>query len=393
MILPFGFTGPAAGGVRSKVFTYEQKTGPRGEKLSMVTVKGTEIQGLTYADARFGLRVFVRKAVAPSIIHNISSGIGELSTLDIQDAQFTIDLGRLLSGGSSSGRSFATATALLTNWQDLIKGLAPYGDIMNSINGVLDFDVISKGDRYPIRATFVDGSLNYERLGKALFTAVPYARPYFVMDKDTLVLRVELRDWLKVLVGPLIGSVELDALRWNLPSGEAKVARRDHLIRIMQLIEPSLASRTRLADILESAGLLGGPAGDLSIANIKAKDLSIKNPKEAFLPLGGANYVVLAPNALIGLNAAGALGGETAAGVPQPGKLEAISLGSATIARSQLVFDSLTGRTTVHTGKLEVLGLSDCSLTFSGFTPRVLTGRITRATASDIGWKLPGGAP
>lgn len=409
-ILPSGFTGEQAGGVGAKEITYEDTTDPAGNRRRLVTIKGAEISGVFYVDDRFGLRVFVKKATAPKdITHNIAKGHGELPQLDVEDASIIVDLRTLLGSGGGSSRTFRTATAILSNWQDLISGLAPYREIIDHLDGRLDFDVKHKDDSYPVRATFVDGALDYERLGSNLFPAVPAVRPYWRMNDGTLSLRIELRPWVKAILGGVAGAkgviggelADVELLRWDLPAGEVGPARKDHLVRLMRLVEPPLASRERFAtlvellqDAMDALPGPGNPSQRFGITNISGRNLSVKNPREIFLPFGaGPSFVVLAPNAVVGLDFAGTIEGTGATGTNLAGKLQAVSLTSATVARSQLVFDGLSGRTTVHTGKLEVSGIDNCSLAFDGLTPTFLKAHITKALAENITWAFPGGTP
>ncbi|MBM0258929.1 hypothetical protein [Micromonospora sp. 4G55] len=181
-------------------------------------------------------------------------------------------------------------------------------------------------------------------------------------------------------------------LRWRLTTGEIEQARSSHLARINRLLRPTPETRRDLlqtiADFQDDEPDTD-PPGALAIRVVDV-DLSVDNPREITIPLGGSNEIVLAPGALTHLTVGGGVR-RGAGGAGRPGALRPIAVESATVARINLLFDSVG----VSTGQIRITDLTDARLTFTGLSPQLLTGRITRAVAERIRWRrtTPGGTP
>ncbi|MEH0845826.1 DUF4157 domain-containing protein [Micromonospora sp. CPCC 205711] len=388
-------------GLRFTSIAYEQDpTLPGGPAAPgrRVTVSGGEVTGLTFTDTGLGLYVFVERGLLGDLTHDLNSGSGELPSLDIRNARFSLDLATLLGGSTPAPPTTTTSAsrraAMARDWDALLRILNTYhlSEVLDSLNGHLDFDVAHDGflwgeRTWEVRLAFHDGALDYRRLTGAL----PWWTPgRFTLDGDDLVYRVHLPAVAPEGAPPPDSDVDL--LRWSLTSGEVQQARAEHLVKLNRLLRPTAASRD---DLLHTVADLGSdepstdPPGRLDIRNVDA-DLSVNNPREITLPLGGANEVVLAPDALVGLRIGGGMS-RGAGGHGRPGALRPISLSSARVARVNLLFDGLG----LSTGQIRITDLTDCSLTFDGLSPQLLQGRITRAVAEHIRWRrpTPGGTP
>ncbi|WP_346533686.1 DUF4157 domain-containing protein [Micromonospora sp. DPT] len=388
-------------GLRFTAIGYEQDpTLPGGPAAPgrRVTARGGEVSGLTFTDTGLGLYVFVEQALLGDVEHDLNTGAGELPSLDIRNARFSLNLATLLGGGPSAPAARTTSAsrraAMARDWDELLRILNTYqlSEVLDSLNGHLDFDVAHDGflwgeRTWEVRLAFRNGAVDYRRLTGAL----PWWTPgRFTFDGDDLVYRVHLPAAAPEGAPPPDSDVDL--LRWSLTTGELQQARDEHLVGLNRLLRPTAASRD---DLLHTVADFGNdepstdPPGRLEIRNADA-DLSVNNPREITLPLGGSDEIVLAPDALVGLRIGGGMRCG-AGGRGRPGALRPISLSSATVARVSLHFDGVG----VNTGQIRITDLTDCSLTFDGLNPQLLEGRITRAVAERIRWRrtTPGGTP
>src|SRR5262249_49089366 len=127
--------------------------------------------------------------------------------------------------------------------------------------------------------------------------------------------------------------------------------------------------------------------GSPSPSPVRLRDIDgllwMTSAKPIPVPLSPHGYLLMAPGAVANLRVTGNVGGSTAAtsgaATGRTG-LVIVSLERATVQEGHLSF----GGSTVDTGAIEITQLRDCRLTFSGFEPRLLSGRITRATAKNI---------
>ncbi|MEU7932406.1 DUF4157 domain-containing protein [Micromonospora echinofusca] len=363
-----------------------------------IAARGGEITGLTFTDTGLGLHVFVERGLLGDLTHDLDTGSGELPSLDIRDATFSLDLATLLGGAAPAAPARTTSAqrraAMATQWDGLLRILHTYNlsEVIDSLDGHIDFDVAHDGFLYgtrvwEVRLSLRDGAVDYRRLTGAL----PWWTPgRFVVEGDDLVYRVHVPT-----VGPEGApppDSDVDVLRWQLTTGEVQQARTEHLVRLNRLLQPTPGSRD---DLLHTIADVGDdepstePPGRLAIRNVDV-DLSVRNPREITLPLGTGNEIVLAPDALMHLTVGGGLR-RAAGGAGRPGALRPIALESATVARLNLLFDSVG----VSSGRIRITHLTDARLTFDGLSPQLLTGRIDRAVAERIRWRrtAPGGTP
>ncbi|WP_446209863.1 eCIS core domain-containing protein [Micromonospora sp. IBSANI012] len=384
-------------GLRFTSIGYEQ--GPEGEQTPAarrVTAAGGEVTGLTFTDTGLGLYVFVERGLLGNVTHDLNTGAGRLPWLDIRDARFTLDVGALLGAPTPAGRTTSRERRddMARQWDALLRILNTYnlGEVLDSLNGRLDFDVVHSGfvwgeRTWEARLTFHDGALDYRRMTDAL----PWWTPgSFTLDGEDLVYRVTLPAPADPMDPNPPPPADIDLLRWRLPTGEVRQAGEEHLIRLNRLLRPTPESRDDLLHTIADFGSDTPSApGQMEIRNVHA-DLSVNNPREITLPLGSGNEIVLAPDALMGLRIFGGMGRD-AGGQDLPGALRPVRLSSATVARVNLLFRDLN----VSTGQIRITDLTDCSLTFDGLNPGLLEGRITRAVAENIRWQRPstGGTP
>jgi hypothetical protein len=360
-------------GLRAEEIVYKRETDDEGKVVGeTVTVKGAGFDGLEYSNSAAGIHLYVHDGRATGdLTHDLVSGAGKVPGLEINDAVFDIDLITLLGADKSSAADVSTgdkAADMLGAWQDLARSLKPYKEVLGSLNGTLDFDLVTTDTTFPIRATFKDGAFDYQRLGKALFPNVPWVHLYFEQDGNTLLLRARPK---------------VTLLKWDLSAGEVTRAKKEHLLAIDTALHPDYDSQLLFLKILSD--VTSDEPGRLSLANISA-DLSIENDTEKTLSLPGGNEIVLAPNAIAHLKAAGQIKGRTAEGSAQTSSLEAVSLERATVARSKLAF----GATELGTGRIELTKIDGVKIDFLGLSPVSLSGHITKATASEITWKRRG---
>ncbi|MEV4726879.1 hypothetical protein, partial [Micromonospora humida] len=397
-------TGRPEYGLRFTSIGYEQDpAGPDGTAAPgrRIAVRGGEVTGLSFADSGLGLYVFVEQGLLGDLTHDLTSGSGELPSLDIRNARFVLDLATMLGGGSpipapppARTTSAQRRAALAGKWDALVRVLDAYriGEVLDSLNGHIDFDVTHDGflwgeRSWEVRLALRDGAVDYRRLTGAL----PWWTPgRFIVEGDDLVYRVHLPSVAPEGAPP--PDTDVDVLRWQLDTGEVSQARTAHLVRLNRLLRPTAASRDDLlhtvADV-QSDEPSTGPPGLLAIGNVDV-DLSVNNPREITLPLGGGNEIVLAPDALVHLAVGGGVR-RAAGGGGLPGRLRPVSLQSATVARVNLLFDGLG----LSTGQIRITELTDCTVDFSGLDPLLMQGRITRAVAERIRWRRPtsGGTP
>ncbi|MEU5726284.1 DUF4157 domain-containing protein [Micromonospora sp. NPDC047738] len=386
-------------GLRFTSIGYEQEPATPGGAATpgrRVTATGGEVTGLTFTDPGLGLHVFVEQGLLGDLTHDLNTGAGELPSLDIRNATFSLDVGALLGAPTPAARTTSAQrrAAMATQWDAVLRNLDTYhlGEVLDSLNGHIDFDVAHDGFLYgertwEVRLAVRNGALDYRRLTGAL----PWWTPgRFTLEGDDLIYRVTLPNAAPEAAG-MQEPNNIDLLRWRLTTGEVEQARA-HLIRLNRLLRPATESRDDLihtiADLQDDEPSTE-PPGRLAIRNIDV-DLSVNNPREITLPLGGDNAIVLAPDALVHLTVGGALR-RGSAGIGRPGALRPIALRSATVARVNLLFDNVG----LSTGQIRITDLTDCSLSFDGLNPQLLTGRITRAVAEHIRWSRPttGGTP
>ena len=363
-------------GIRAKKVTYEDTDEPGKGPVKKLTVSGAEINGINYTNADAGITISVRHAETPGdVVHDFRRGPkggGEIPELVIDDATFTIDVPTLLSkippGPSRPAATGTAADRLVTNWNRLAVDLIPYTDLIDNLQGDLGF-VLNAGARsIPFALQFVNGTINYNVLERVTLPRASDKGLNFKVEGNTLVLE---HSW-----------TNYNILEWNLSAGEVATATGANRVRIIRLLSPTPASQQFFAEqVTEPTG--GPPNERLSVTGITS-DLSITNPKEVPLPLDKPNELVLAPNAITHLKVAGAIGGTDVAGVAQAGKLTPITLEAAKIQRSKIVLTAAE----LKTGNVDITGVDNTSLTFSGFTPLVLSGHITKATAKKIEWDL-----
>ncbi|MEU7959019.1 eCIS core domain-containing protein [Micromonospora humida] len=397
-------TGRPEYGLRFTSIGYEQDpAGPDGTAAPgrRIAVRGGEVTGLSFTDSGLGLYVFVEQGLLGDLTHDLTSGSGELPSLDIRNARFVLDLATMLGGGSpipapppARTTSAQRRADLAGKWDALVRVLDAYriGEVLDSLNGHIDFDVTHDGflwgeRSWEVRLALRDGAVDYRRLTGAL----PWWTPgRFIVEGDDLVYRVHLPSFGAEGAPPPDNNVDL--LRWQLDTGEVSQARTEHLVRLNRLLRPTAASRDDLlhtvADV-QSDEPSTGPPGRLAIGNVDV-DLSVNNPREITLPLGGGNEIVLAPDALVHLAVGGGVR-RAGGGGGLPGRLRPVSLQSATVARVNLLFDGLG----LSTGQIRITELADCTVDFSGLDPLLMQGRITRAVAERIRWRRPtsGGTP
>ncbi|WP_326564009.1 DUF4157 domain-containing protein [Micromonospora peucetia] len=399
------FLGAPAGrpeyGLRFTSIGYEQDPAVPGSTTTpgrRISVRGGEATGLTFDDSGLGLHIFVKQALLGDLTHDLNSGSGELPSLDIRNATFSLDLATLLGAAAPATPTRTTSAqrraAMASQWDGLLRILNTYhlSEVVDSLNGHANFDVAHDGflwgtRTWEVRLSLRDGALDYRRLTGAL----PWWTPgRFVVEGDALVYRVHVPSFAPEGAPP--PDTDIDVLRWQLSTGEVEQARSAHLVRLNRLLQPTAESRDDLLHTIANHGddePSTEPPGRLEIRNVDV-DLSVNNPREITLPLGGSNEIVLAPDSLLHLTVGGGMR-RAAGGAGRPGALRPIALERATVARMNLLFDSVG----VSTGQIRITDLTDARLTFDGLTPQLLTGRITRAVAERIRWRrtTPGGTP
>jgi hypothetical protein len=358
-----------AAGVR-----YESRTGPGGTSTSRVSVTGTELRGLHYADPSLGLTVDVRHGAAPgTVVHDLSSGAGVLPDLAIDDARFSLDLPTLMAGSGPSA-----ARPLRDVLHDVHAALSPNAMALRSISGsvraTLATSLAGTAVGFPIDLRLRQGAVDLEHALTTVQRGIPF-----------LTLRTrgnQLQFGANVPVptgGGIPTVVRVPLLSWTLTTGELEHHEMTGESDILRLLAPTGT------DWVLDQSVGGGGSGSSGPSDTRLRDLrvdlSMKSSRAIPIDLGAYGALTMAPEAIAHLALRGELGGSTAAGgLPGlvVGRLERVSVQSARL---------LLGGTQVSTGALEVTGVDDLRLGFSGTDPQVLSGHITRATARGIRWQ------
>jgi hypothetical protein len=322
------------------------------------------------------------------VIHDMLTGQGRIPRVEFSNGPFAVNIATQLASRMTPLLRAISGPGIEEASDDLIDALRPYRNVIDHLDGRLNFNVFA-GDTTAlmIRLRIVDGAIDFQRFAVAINASLPYHATAFV-SLDFVVNGCDLELWLRTPSLPIqipdAAQTVLSDLRimsWHLASDEVRSVRDYRLLPLWRALHPDSADRTWVADRIASG--LGGPSESLSIGSIDA-DLSLVNRNQIVLPLGGANEIVLAPNAVVHLKAAGGLRGRTASGSNLPGAIELISVDRATAARLHLAI----GGRTVDTDSIEIREFSDTRISFSGLKPQMLTGRITSTTVNNFRWQL-----
>jgi hypothetical protein len=335
------------------------------------------------------LHVIDRADLVGVVLRDMLTSRGRVPRVEISNSPFAVDLATLLAAHVPSPSRSLSGDGIEKAWDELIDALRPYRSVIDHLDGRLNFNVFA-GDTTAlmIRLRIVDGAVDFQRLAVAMNASLPYHATAFV-SLDFVVNGCDLELWLRtpslpilIQAAPKSALPDVRIMSWHLASGEVRSVRDHHLLPLWRCLHPDSADRAWVAEKIAIG--LSPPSCSLSIGSIDA-DLSLVNCNQIELSLGGGNEIVLAPNAVVHLRAAGGLGGRTASGSDLPGAIELISVDRATVARLHLEF----GSRTIATDSIEIRELTDTRLTLNGPKPQMLTGRITGATADNIRWRAP----
>jgi hypothetical protein len=350
-----------------------------------VTITELGASRLKYVNAKAGLEVEVDKATLPRDTNATLAGpgralSGRIPRLNIDGASFRFDFTKAVHHDPDP-----TFPPEPRPWTALLERLGTFEKVFDSIQANIKLDVhVDVHNQYvpPIdlhrELGISNGRLHYRQVEDAV-GPLKYAVKFELLRPSDLVLMIGV---------PGLPAPGIHLATWRLPRDELAQAQRSEQVRIFRLLDV----QGRVRDHLDKPGS-NAPApyeppstgpGPVELRNIDFA-LALRSAKPMGFDLhratGDKNIhgtVTLAANALADLRLGGRL----------PGQLRQARYGLAQ-ARVDAV-EVFFGDAEFGTGGITVSDLHDLAFTLNpDWKPQVLTGRIGRATARDITWRVP----
>jgi hypothetical protein len=370
---------PEAGGVRAEHVSYRSRSGE-------LTITELGLNRLRYVDADAGVEITVDRATLPGDVRTTlpapGRGLsGRIPELNIEGAWFRVDF-------TAGTPAPATPTPPSRHpWTDRLRTLGPFQQVFDSLQGNLGLTLRQTytgwfRENTPINLAIVNGQLDYYEIERQVIKGWR-ALLYFELRRRP---RPEL--WL-LFESPIshndaLGEgMKLPVAVWSLDTDEFRQADRHSQIRIWRLLNLEGPARVTLD---EPATPSTGPSGP-SPVELRGIDalLSVRSARPIPIDLGAASggkvtgTVTLARNALADLHVTGQLPGGT--GLQQTGLAQ---------ARVDSLDLRVPGTVKLGTGAITIDGVRDLDFRMSpSWDPQLLSGRVTRAQARNITWRVP----
>ena len=369
-----------SGGVRAERVQYAGRTGE-------LAVTDLGLNRLRYLDAAAGLEITVDRASLPGQVKATLPGpgrqlAGRIPELDINGAWFQVDF-----PAGPPGPAPAPAPPSRHPWTDLLGQLGPFQQVFDSLQGSIGLTLHQTYTGWfrtdtPVNLQIVDGQLDYYEVERQIIKGWR-TLVYFELRRRP---RPEL--WL-LLESPFRPDqadegMKLPLAVWSLATDEFRQADRHSQIRIWRLLNVEGPLRVDLDKPSKPGG--GGPGGPspVELRRIDAQ-LAVRSVRPIPIGLdrvsGGkvAGTLTLARNALSDLRVTGQLPGGTGLGT--------VGLSQAEVQSVDL---RVPGSLDLGTGAISISGISHVHLWMSqNWDPKKLTGRVTRARARNITWRVP----
>lgn len=369
---------PDQGGVRAERVQLDTRTGE-------VTITELGASRLKYVNAKAGLEVEVDKATLPRDTYATLAGpgralSGRVPRLNIDGASFRFDFTKAVHHDPDP-----TFPPEPRPWTALLERLGTFEKVFDSIQANIKLDVHVDVHNEDIPAIDLhrelgisNGRLNYHQVEDAV-GPLKHVVKFELLRPSDLVLMIGV---------PGLPAPGIHLATWRLPKDELAQAQRSDQVRIFRLLDVQGRARDHLDKPGSNAPAEIHPPstepGPVELRNIDFA-LALRSAKPMGFDLhratGDKNIhgtVTLAPNALADLRLGGRL----------PGQLRQSRYGLAQ-ARVDAV-EVFFGDAEFGTGGITVTDLHDLAFTLNpDWKPQVLTGRIGRATARDITWRVP----
>lgn len=377
-----GLSGAPEGGVRAERVQLDTRNGE-------VTISELGASRLKYVNAKAGLEVEVDKASMPRDITATLPGEGRalsgfIPQLNIDGASFRIDFTK-----GTHTEPDPTFPPAPRPWTALLDKLGTFEKVFDSIQARIALDVhLNALGGHDLREnlTISNGRLNYRQVEEDL-GPLKYTVDFQLRGRESelwLVLHVPSPTH---SVPGLTPTVTLAV--WRLPHDELIQASRTDQVRLFRLLQIEGLPRDLLLDRASKPSSphyeppSTGP-GLVELRNIDI-DLALRSAAPVGFDLHRATgskdingTITLGRNALADLHLVGRL----------PGRLQQTKYGLAQ-ARVDAT-DIHFGDMDLGTGAITVTDLSDLAFTLNpDWTPTLLSGRIRRATARNISWRVP----
>ena len=341
---------------------------------SQVRLEGAHVVGLTFDNSASGWTL-----AGYDTMH--------LDELALDDLGIQLNLAALASGGGAPGGGFDPRT------------LVPYRDVMNSVDGEVDIDLVLPGVIHPlgdepistfqpvfwVRVAFNHGRVNVSRVEHRALNNVVDEFLDVEQRGRQLVLEFDPQRAASLLgvLGSIAGAyLRTDIIFWDLGTGETLTSASVFTL-----------SQYRFAP---GGGGSGPPAVEFDLPHIRAHvlettHLDLVNDAALTVPAGSYGTITLAPQAMRGLRLFGDV----------PGPL-ALNFGLDELI-IQAVDLNLSGLGQLTSETLLIQGVGDGRLTFAGFSPATLSTLVTTLRWGNIqfvgtpapprGSTAPGGTP
>jgi hypothetical protein len=377
-----GLAVPAGGGVRAERVQLDTRNGE-------VTISELGASRLKYVNAKAGLEVEVDKASLPRDITATLPGAGRalagfIPQLNIDGASFRVDFTK-----GAHTEPDPTFPPEPRPWTALLDKLGTFEKVFDSIQARIALDVhLNALGGHDLREnlTISNGRLNYRQVEDDLGPLKSIV-DFQLRGRDSELWLVLHTPSLTHSVPGLTPTVTLAV--WRLPHDELIQASRTDQVRLFRLLQIEGLPRDLL---LDRASKPSGPhyeppstgPGLVELRNIDI-DLALRSAAPMAFDLHRATgskdingTITLGRNALADLRLVGRL----------PGGLRQTRYGLAQ-ARVDAT-DIHFGDMDLGTGAITVTDLSDLAFTLNpDWKPTLLSGRIRRATARNISWRMP----
>jgi hypothetical protein len=384
---------PEAGGVRAERVQLDSRTGA-------LTISDLGANRLRYENEDLGLEVEVDRATVPGDVKATLPAPGRplsgdyFKQLSIEGAWFRVDFEAMRRRAASKQQQEKKEPPPSQKpWTDLLAKLGPAERVIDTMQGRVALTVhldltglVSHAvpTDLPVDLRIADGRIDYQSVGRQL-SGRALSVLFFDLKPDTGELR------LGVPVPSDEGAVGADTNFipveiWRLPHAELVDAQENHRVRLWRLLDMQGLVREMVLDKPDK------PAKDekekkdpipVALRDIDM-DVALRSaiPVEINLPALSdgkiTGTVTLARGAIANVRMAGNL-----PGVLRQGPSD---LAHAEVAGTELRF----GGGGVSTGQITVDDLHDLQFVMGqDWSPTVLSGRIRRATATGIHWRLP----
>jgi len=387
---------PEAGGVRAERVQLDSRTGA-------LTISDLGANRLRYENEDLGLEVEVDRATVPGDVKATLPAPGRplsgdyFKQLSIEGAWFRVDFEAMRRRAASKKQQEKKEPPPSQKpWTDLLAKLGPAERVLDTMQGRIGLTVhldlsgvkgaLAPTD-IPVDLRLADGRLDYQAITKQL-----KGRALNLLMFDLRPKASELR----LVLPPLVGGADdasgyqdrlIPIAIWRLPTAELADAEENHRVRLWRLLDTQGLVRDALLDKQDT------PEKDeekekkdpipVTLRDIDM-DVALRSaiPVEINLPALSdgkiTGTVTLARGAIANVRMAGNLPGVLAQGPSD--------LAHAEVAGTDLRF----GGGGVSTGQITVDDLHDLQFVMGqDWSPTVLSGRIRRATATGIHWRLP----